>query len=351
MEVDEEGVAVKRFAGILISIVAIFVIFKYTETNLTWSVISKARTDMLLLALFLHSLFWFFWALRLRTLTAFIKKTVSYNYALKTTIASTFLAAITPSSAGGEPLRVKMLGDKGIGVGSASAVVLAERLLDAIFFIIALPVFLFLSGFSTKVGLEVGIIFAAFLVVFILFLYKLIRKPENADRVLNRVFPGIKRFLGEEKAQRICKYIKKEIRMFSNAFVELTGNSFKQILVILLMTSAIWFSEFFVPSAILLAFNHDPYILFSLTSQLILVILSLAPVTPGASGIAEAGMFYLYSRFVSGYTIGVLVAVWRVITYFSNLIAGFIVTAILLKTSLANKQKHIGVAEKNKQRF
>ena len=146
-----------------------------------------------------------------------------------------------------------MLGDRGISVGSASAVVLAERLLDAIFFIVALPIFLFLSGFSTKVGFEVGIVFTISLIIFILFLYKLIRKPERADKILNKVFPGIKKFLGEEKARRVCDYIKKEVRMFSDAFVELTSNSFHQILVILLITSAIWISEFLVPSAILLA--------------------------------------------------------------------------------------------------
>jgi hypothetical protein len=37
---------------------------------------------------------------------------------------------------------------------------------------------------------------------------------------------------------------------------------------------------------------------------------------------------------VTAYTLGVLVGVWRGITYFSNLIVGFIVTARMLKTQL-----------------
>jgi hypothetical protein len=294
---------------------------------------------MLLLALFLHSLFWLFWALRFKLLASFLQKRISYGYSLLTTIASSFLAALTPSSAGGEPVRVKMLADKGASIGSASAVVLAERLLDAVFFILALPVFLLLSGFSTKVGLEIGVMFSISLFIFIIFLHKLIKKPEKADYIVDRIHPTLKRILGEEKTQKICNYVKKEVRMFSKAALELADKSFAQITAVLLITSAIWLSEFLVPSAVLMAFNQSPFVLFSITSQLILVILSLLPITPGSSGIAEAGMFYLYSRFVSGYSLGVLVGVWRSITYFSNLIVGFIISAIVLKTKIPDRKQ------------
>ncbi len=86
-------------------------------------------------------------------------------------ISSMFMAAITPSSAG----------------GSASAVILAERLLDAVFFISALPIFMFLSGFSAKLGLKVGIVFFVSLVVFIAFLYMGVKKPERADVMMNKI--------------------------------------------------------------------------------------------------------------------------------------------------------------------
>jgi uncharacterized protein (TIRG00374 family) len=332
VEINEEGGRLKKFAGILISIASIVVIFKLTETNLTWSIITQAKPGLLLIAFVLHALFWLFWALRLKLLFSFLKQKIPFGYALETTLASMFLAAVTPSSAGGEPLRVKMLVDKGASIGSGSAVILAERLLDAIFFISALSLFMFLSGFSTKFGLEVGVVFFVSLVIFIAFLYIGIKKPERADVLVEKLYPILKKFLKEEKAEKICNYIKKELRMFCDAALELANNSFNRITIVMLLTAALWTFEFLVPSAVLMAFTQSPFILYSVTSQLIIVIVSLIPITPGSSGIAEASMFYLYSRFVTAHTVGVLVGLWRGITYFSNLIVGFIVTAKVLKT-------------------
>ncbi len=331
MEINEEGGRVKKFAGILISIASIIVIFKLTETNLTWSTISEAKPEMLLIAFIFHALFWLLWAFRLKLLFSFLKQKISMQYALETTLASMFLAAITPSSAGGEPLRVKMLVDKGASIGSASAVILAERLLDAVFFIVALPIFMFLSGFSAKLGRDVGIIFFVFLVIFIAFLYLGVKKPERADVLVEKLYPALKKVFKAPKAERICHYITKELRMFGDAARELANNSFNQITTVILLTAALWIFEFLVPSAVLMAFAQNPVILFSITSQLIIVLLSLIPITPGSSGIAEASMLYLYSRFVTDYAVGVLVGVWRGITYFSTLVVGFIITAKVLK--------------------
>ncbi|MDI6885928.1 MAG: flippase-like domain-containing protein [archaeon] len=336
MESNKKSGGLKKFAGMLISIASILVIFKLTETSLTWSVIIEAKSELLLIAFICHALFWLFWALRLKLLFSFLNQKISIGYALDTTLASMFLAAITPSSAGGEPVRVKMLVDKGASLGSASAVILVERLLDAIFFISALALFMVLSEpeFSTKFGLEVGIVFFVSLVIFIAVLYMGITKPERADALVEKCYPALKKIFKEEKTEKICTYIKRELRLFSAALLELANNSYNQITTVILLTAAIWLSEFLVPSAVLIAFNQSPFFLYSITSQLIIVILSLISITPGSSGIAEASMFYLYSRFVPAHTVGVLVGVWRGITYFSNLIIGFIVTAKVLRTKL-----------------
>jgi len=320
--------------GILISILMIVAIFKLTETGFTWTMLSQADLSMLLVAFFLHFLFWFFWAVRLKLLSSFLGQRIPFGYALEATIASTFLAAITPSSAGGEPLRIKMLVDKGASVGSATAIVLAERLFDAIFFVSALPVFLLISGFSTRFGFEVCFVFLMFLVGFMLFLYFLLNKPERVDRFTDKLHSVFKKFLNEDRAEKAYRYIKKEMWKFRDAVVELAKNSINQLAIVMFLTFLIWISEFLVPSAILLGLNEDPAILLSVTSQLILVILSLIPITPGSSGIAEAGMGYLYSKFVPQHALGVLVALWRLITYYTNIVIGFIVNMKIMKNKI-----------------
>ncbi len=330
MDSDKASGGLKKLAGLLISLVTIVVIFKLTETNLTWDLLAEAQLRFLLLALLFHLLFWLFWAIRLKTLSAFLNHTISVRYALQTILASSFLAAITPSSAGGEPVRIKMLADRGASFGSASAIVVAERLLDAIFFLLALSLFITLSGFSAQLGLEVGVAFLGLLALCLAVLILAIRNPHWADHVLDKLQPLLKRLVKEQRAERACTFLKSEVRLFSDASLELTNNSFRRIAPVMLLTAAIWLSEFLVPSAVLLAFRQDPFVLYSITSQLIIIMISLLPLTPGGSGIVEGSMVYLYSRFVTAYTLGVLVGVWRGITYFSNLIVGFVVTARLI---------------------
>ncbi len=331
MESDEKVSTVKpMLIGLIVSVVTIVVIFKLTETKVTWRIILQADWRFLILAFLLHSLFWFFWGVRLKQLTSMLKADIPLGYALEISIASTFLAAITPSSAGGEPLRIKMLSDR-IPLGSATAVVLAERLLDAIFFVVALIVFLIISGFATKFGFEVGAVFGVCLVGFLLFLYLIVKDERNIERLSKFTYSKLRRF-GEDKASRIAKRVREESLMFREALVDMLKNPIDRVALSLIYTALIWFPEFLVPSVVLLALNQNPAFLLSITAQFILVIISLIPLTPGSSGIAEAGMVYLYSKFVPQAVLGVLVAIWRFITYYTNIFVGFVVNVKLLKS-------------------
>ena len=268
MGVDRKGNLKAALVGTIISLLAIFIIFKFTETQITWRAILKTNSLYIALAFFLHLLFWLFWAFRIVLLSSFLNTKVEFKYALEMTLASNFLAAITPSSAGGEPLRVKMLTDRGVSVGSASAIVLAERLLDAIFFIIALPIFIVISGFSTKFGIEVGLAFFIFLILFILFLYFIFKDPRNVDIIANKLYKILRRFMKEKRADQALNFIKSELLSFRQAAIDLVRNPFKRIFALFFATVLIWFSDFLVPSTILLALNEDPVVLLSITCLL-----------------------------------------------------------------------------------
>jgi hypothetical protein len=53
-----------------------------------------------------------------------------------------------------------------------------------------------------------------------------------------------------------------------------------------------------------------------------MAIIGLLPLTPGGSGLAELSMSYLYSMFVAPALLGPLVILWRLITYFFNIVVG-----------------------------
>ncbi len=323
MEGSEKSKTLKMaIIGVIISVLTIAVIMKYTETKLTLSEIERANLFYILLALLLQVCFWFLWALRLKMVVSYLGHDISMKYSLETTIASMFLAAITPSSAGGEPLRIKMLKDNGMSVGSAAASVLTERILDSIFFATALPVFIFISRFAMKFGFEVSAIFTVALILFLLFIYFIVKNKENIDKFTRRVYSLLKRF--SSRAEEWTEKIRDELVYFRDALIKLSSSPLKA-LNLLTVTAIMWTVGFMIPSAILLAFNYSPCILLSYTAQLIIVIVSLVPLTPGSSGIAEVSMAYLYSKFVPQDILGPLVGIWRFITYFLNIIVGFFV--------------------------
>jgi len=316
--------------AILISIAAIIILLKFTNTSITYQALSKADIRFVLLALILHILSWVFWSLRIQILAALAGHGITFSLAFRTTLASNFLAAITPSSAGGEPLRIKMLADDGMSYGSATAVVIVERLLDSFFFITALAVCLSLTDFIGGFGLKIGGVFLLLLVLEITFLWELIKRPDRIEHLVS----WIRKKVGKRK---IVDTVERELWLFREASIKLVHESQKKIPALVLVTAVLWICEFMVPSALLVSLGQSPDFLYSITAQIILVIISLAPLTPGSSGVVEFSMSYIYSMFVPSYIIGVLVALWRLITYFVNLVVGAVFVGLSLNSRSKSK--------------
>ena len=302
-----------------ISLASIIIILKYTNANVSWQMISQVDGRFLILGFILHVSSWFFYSIRLKLLTSMAGHQISFRLSLKTTLASNFVASITPSSAGGEPVRIKMLADDGMSYGSATAVAVGERLMDSVFFVAALALFLMASGFFTGFGLEIGAIFLVILVLFLTFLWQLVVRPERITRLLE----WIKKKTGNRP---IVLSIEREVWLFRDAGIQLAGEILHRMPVMAAVTTLIWMCDFLVPSALLVGMGAKPNFLLSITAQIILAIIGLLPLTPGGSGVAELSMSYLYSMFVSPVLLVPLVVLWRLITYFFNIVVGATLT-------------------------
>ena len=297
------------------SLASIIVILKFTDTNVSWKMISEVQGKFLVLGLVLHMLSWIFYAVRLKFLASLAGHEITFRLSLISTLASNFLAALTPSSAGGEPLRIKMLADDGMSYGSATAVAVGERLLDSIFFVAALAIFLIFSNFLTGFGLKIGAFFVILLILLLTFLWQLVSRPERIS--------GFIAWLKKKTGNRPIVYsIEKEIWLFRDAGIQLAREALRRTPAMAVLTALIWMCDFLVPSALLVGMGADPKFLLSITSQIILAIIAILPLTPGGSGVAELSMSYLYSMFVPPLLLGPLVILWRVSTYFSNIVVG-----------------------------
>jgi uncharacterized protein (TIRG00374 family) len=316
----------KALLAIAISILTIAMIFKLTNVQLTLSDLKKLDVKYVVIAFLLQVVFWVLWALRLKIITKTLGRDISFTYSFEVTLSSMFFAAITPSSAGGEPVRVKLIGNVCKSYGIASAVVLIERLLDAIFFAISLPILVIITDFSVGFGFKVAGIFSVFLLEFLAILYLLFKDPERLERFIVKFnYKVLKRFVGK-RVDTITDRVLKEAQNFRKALIDIVKAKRSLSFFMIAITVFMWLLGFLIPSFILLAMKKDPAYLLSITSQVIIVVVSLIPLTPGSSGIAEASMAYLYSNFVPQDVLGALVAIWRVITYYTNLFFGFIVS-------------------------
>ena len=313
-KLKDEKVKAALLATIM-SLASIIIILKFTETNVSWKMLSQVQGRFLILGLVLHMLSWIFYAVRLKLLASLAGHKISFRLSLISTLASNFLAALTPSSAGGEPLRIKILADDGMSYGSATAVAVGERLLDSIFFVAALALFLIFSNFLTGFGLKIGAFFFVLLLLLLTFLWQLVSRPER--------IAGFMLWLKKKTGNRpIVFSLEREIWLFREAGIQLAKETLRRTPVMAALTALIWMCDFLVPSALLVGMGAEPNFLLSITSQIILAIIAILPLTPGGSGVAELSMSYLYSMFVPPMLLGPLVILWRVATYFSNIVVG-----------------------------
>jgi len=103
--------------SLILSLISITIIFLLTFDKSAFDKVSEIQLNWLLIAILLHILSWVVWGLRISVMSGYIDRRYRVNLREGTSIAlsNLFLAAITPSMAGGEPVRIRMLSKKGWG--------------------------------------------------------------------------------------------------------------------------------------------------------------------------------------------------------------------------------------------
>ena len=137
----------KWFIGsLLISAISIALVTCLTYNSETIEALREIRLEYILGAVLFHAFSYLIWGLRIRALCKALGHRIGILKVTEIVISSTFVAGITPSSAGGEFLRVHSLNRNRIPTGRATAIVVGERLLDAIFIFSSLPFAFYIFG-------------------------------------------------------------------------------------------------------------------------------------------------------------------------------------------------------------
>ena len=168
--------------GISAIILALMVGSTFNEETLTY--LAHMNIFFLILALGLRFISFALWALRIQKMSFSLGYKVPYSHCYNMVVANLLVGALTPGQAGGEPVRIHELYKAKMSVGDATAVVIMERVLDAIM-LVALSVCTLLIMGSVIWTLSSGIIFIIFfslsiLILFVVLLLYAVRYPEPA---------------------------------------------------------------------------------------------------------------------------------------------------------------------------
>ncbi|MBP2030125.1 uncharacterized protein (TIRG00374 family) [Methanohalophilus levihalophilus] len=327
----------------LISLVVMAAVLVYTIDANTLESIRNIKPAYIVLAILLHLTSFLVWGLRTSVLSKALGYEIELTKAVQIVISSTFLASITPSSIGGEPLRIHLLNSNEMPVGSATAVVLGERVLDAIFILMAAPVALYLfRDITTYHRIDTILVLGEIFLLFILgLLLYAIWKPKHTRKAIQWIVKGCESRVGKKRKVFFCTLSEKidaEVEEFHDSIYYILSKGRKGLFKGIICTLFFWFVEFSMLPVILIGLNIEPAGLVVYAAQVLLMIVVVIPTTPGSSGVAEIGATTLFSIFVPTYVLGIVVVSWRAFTYYLNLlVGGFVSFKILRDTVLVNR--------------
>jgi hypothetical protein len=322
--------------SLLISLVSGLVVVAFTFDSDTLSALLQIKPDYILAAACIHALSYIVWGMRTRSLCRALGFDVSYTKACEIVTSSTLAASITPSSLGGEPLRIHLLHEENIPLGRATAVVLGERILDGILILALAPVSIYIirgvlkdSVFDAMfIVAELGLVF-----ILILTLYA-VWKPGPAKSVVYFVVKRLAPFLGKKTdaaLEKIMERVDSELEHFHDSISILLNEGRRGLAFGTFYTIAFWFVDFSMLYVVLLGLNQHPEPMLVFASQVIVMVLLVIPATPGASGVAELAGTTAFSLFIPSSLIGIVVLAWRAFTFYMNLFVGGFVSFKILK--------------------
>lgn len=320
--------------SLIISIIVLVLVTVFTIGPDTLPILQRMEPVYLLAAVALHVVSYIIWGLRMKVMTEALGYRIGVKDATEIVIANLFAASVTPSMAGGEPVRIHMLNrNANVPVGDASAVVIGERVLDALLLLIATPFALWvLSGSLISWEMDLAIIGAELFVLIMVFAaIGGLLNPTFIDwlsSLITRCLHKVGRF---DRTEHLIEFIDKELLNFHNSLWALMKTGKQGLFFGCICTMIYWIVEFMVLPLILLGLNQPPSIMVAMAVQVFLTFIMVVPVTPGASGIAELGGAALFGILVPVSILGVVVAAWRLITYYLNLVIGAVVSVKILK--------------------
>ena len=328
------------------SAITLLIIILSTIDENTIDYLQKINIWFLLAAIALRFASFTFLTLRLKLMARSLGYHAPFLHCFNAVIANLFMGAITPGKTGGEPVRIHELYKAGVQIGDATAIVILERVFDAII-LVSLGIFsltVLLDIMPSLSGAIVGFMLIAIgLMVFAIgiLIYALYR-PNSAKKAIMKTLLWFGKKIKRPLADKSIARFNTEFDNFFRSTIAFSKTSRNGLYTGMVFSVLFWVSEFIVASVILMGLGIAPYISESFLFQIVIAVISMVPLTPGAAGVAEISATSLYALIVPTSILGVFVLLWRLIIFYFNIFAGFIGSMVIFRRELHVSQKRLG---------
>lgn len=262
---------------------------------------------------------------------------LTWPQAFRANIICEFTSAVTPSLVGGGGLIFLSLYKEGLNAGKSTAVMIASLFMDELFLCVScITVVALLPDnelFGESAALTSGVKWLFFIVLFgiacwtALLYTALFHKPHWVSAGLLALFslPFLRRWKNG---------VRKMTADLETGSQEMRKDGLRFLVKPFIATGISWCCRYAVVNALLFAFGSPDKgsQLLAYARQWILWIIAMITPTPGGSGMNEYMFKTYYKDFFPSVGITIVVAlIWRIITYYSYLVAGACVIPRWLK--------------------
>lgn len=290
-----------------ISIATIIIILLLTVNVHTLDGLRKCALPFLILALLAHVVSWCLYSMNQVVILRPLGVRLGFFRSLKILLASRFMAIVTPTYIGGEPLRIYLLYKEKVDVGGAVAVTIMDRVFDAVFFFL---LFVLTAGALT-VGNAAPLLLLASVLLFAIF-FLVFKRFAWVKKLVLRLTPKEKwkHKVGKEMdnlRSGLLLMLKHKTALFASFFFK----------------GMAWIAEFTVMVMIALGLGLPVRWTSFFFVQTMMYMIGFVAITPGGSGITEVVMTSLLKieKVVEDVSlIGVLLVIWRAITFYLDVV-------------------------------
>jgi len=312
----------------ILSIWSVSKMFGDGDFLLSFSFLSPTSIASIIALLFVYFLFdslRFYYCLR----TLDIR--LSFLFVVKLSFIGVFVTAITPFATGGGFAQVYFLVRQKVPLGSAVAASTMRTLLGFVFFLIAAPLSVFINpALIGLIGEGYSWIFTGTFIIFstiIIFLLWIVIGERSARYLIYKLmrFCRRRRILSPHRARKLCLGFFSEVRNFAAGIRLFLHGPKKYIGLSILFTLLFLFTLFSIPMLLTRVMGYGLSPLFVYQSMIVITFMMNFAVTPGASGIAEAGFAMMFSNAISSADIDELTLLWRSLSVYAGVIIGMVV--------------------------